>query len=359
MKLAVLSDSHYGVRNDNPIYNVQSGKFFKELFFPTIKSRGIKHVFHLGDVYDRRKYVNFHTAQICHDQFLAPLKELGLETHILRGNHDQYHKNSYDVNALKTLIGPLSDSYNIKLYDEAVDIKLSDGTDILMVPWICDQNSDSSLTAITNSKSQICFGHLELNGFEMFKGIMADHGLSPELFKKFDIVASGHYHHRSVKDNVHYLGSPYEFYWSDWNDPRGFHIFDTETREFEFIQNEDTLFKMIQYDDVIGKDDIKNQDFTEFTNSYVKIVCTNKTNLYDFDVYLDKIKNASPIDVTIVEDVSLFSDTIEEAEINEAEDTITILSSYIDGLNMNVETENMKALMKNIYAEAIATGDII
>ena len=102
---------------------------------------------------------------------------------------------------------------------------------------------------IKNSKAQVAFGHLEVEGFAMYKNYVAGTGLQPSIFNRYEIVASGHYHHKSSKDNIHYLGAPYEITWNDYDDPRGFHIFDTETRDMEFIKNKYRLFEKIYYDD--------------------------------------------------------------------------------------------------------------
>ena len=45
------------------------------------------------------------------------------------------------------------------------------------------------------------------------------------------------------------LGNPYQMFWNDVDDKRGFHIFDTETNELEFIENPYTIFERIYYED--------------------------------------------------------------------------------------------------------------
>ena len=61
---------------------------------------------------------------------------------------------------------------------------------------------------------------------------------------------SGHFHHKSDDGQIYYLGPPYQIYWNDFDDPKGFHIFDTDTRELERIVNPYTLFSKIFYDDI-------------------------------------------------------------------------------------------------------------
>ncbi len=163
----------------------------------------------------------------------------------------------------------------------------------------------------------------------MYKGVVGnDHGFDSKLFDKFDVVMSGHFHHKSTKGNINYLGAPYEMTWSDYNDPRGFHIFDTESRELTFIQNPFPMFHKVLYDDVNKTmEEVIEQDFSGFSNSFVKLIVRNKTNPYWFDIVVDKIEKTGVLDLQIVED-HLNLDLEDDADIvDEAEDTLVQFSS--------------------------------
>ena len=128
-----------------------------------------------------------------------------------------------------------------------------------MMPWICAENYDESMLELKNNSAALCMGHFEIAGFTMHRGMTSDGGLSREIFRKFDMVFSGHFHHRSTSDNISYLGNPYELTWQDYNDTRGFHLFDLSTRTLEFIPNPNVMFHRIVYDD-------KVESITEITN---------------------------------------------------------------------------------------------
>jgi len=348
MKVALVTDTHYGARNDAPHFYDYFQKS-NDVFFNTLAERGISHIVHLGDLFDRRKYINFVTAKRARQDFLDRVNLFDFK--IITGNHDVYFKNTNEVNSLDEMLRSYG---SINIYTNPTEINLG-GTDVLLLPWICADNAELSNRMISDTKAQVCFGHLELAGFEMHKGTISIDGLDRRLFNKFDLVASGHFHHKSTADNINYLGAAYELNWSDYNDPRGFHIFDTETRSLEFIQNPYSIFKMIVYDDTKI---IVDENYEYLRNCYVKVVVLNKTNPYLFDIVLDRISLVSPADISVIEDLSAFGETDDSSEINQTEDTITILNNYIGSLTLSLDQDKLKSMMKNIYDEAQTLSNV-
>jgi len=306
----------------------------------------------MGDLFDRRKFINFNTLHLCRQYFFGQCQILGIKVHTLLGNHDIAFKNTLEVNSTGLL---LNEYENVEYYDSFETAEF-DGVLIDVVPWICDDNEDKIFEQMKQSKAQICFGHFEIAGFEMDRGNVCDHGLDKKLLSKYDMVLSGHFHHKSTNDNITYVGTPYEMTWSDYNDPKGFHIFDTNTREMEFVRNPFTMFNKITYDDSdTDFEHWKNYDYNEKRNTYVKVVVLNKQNPFLFDHVIDSLYKAGVSDLSIVED---FNDLIVENDeeiINQAEDTMTILSKYIDNLELDVQPEKLKTLMRELYVEALNT----
>jgi DNA repair exonuclease SbcCD nuclease subunit len=350
-KIALITDSHAGIRNDNPSFHHYQQQCFN-WFLDYIDKNEIKYVIHLGDLLDRRKYVQFLTARRLREDFIEPLEERRVETHIIQGNHDSYYKNSHEVNALDELVRGRYKYIHTYSVPTLIDIA---GFPVQLLPWITDSNYDESIEAITKPKAQIAFGHLELNGFQMHRGVISDHGLVRDLFDKFDHVYSGHYHHRSTVGNITYLGAFAEYTWSDYGDPRGFSVFDTDTRKVEFHQNPYRMFRLMKYDDVEDPnivEKIQKTDYTPYCNTYVKLVVVNKTNPYSFDMLFDALYKAGPLDINIIEDPNVLLDNEEDAEIDEAEDTPTILRKYISGLTLPVDGVRMTKFMLDVYQEA-------
>ena len=345
-KIALVTDTHFGARSDSIPFDNFFKKFYDEVFFPEIDKRGIRYIMHLGDCFDRRKYINFNTLSSCRSYFFDEIKKRGIELHMIVGNHDTFFKNTNDVNSPSLL---LKDYDNIVAYTGPTEYE-ADGSSILLMPWICTDNYNECMEAMKTTKAQIMFGHFEIAGFQMYKGHENDEGFDPGLFTKFDCVFSGHFHHRSSSGNITYLGNPYELTWADYDDPRGFHIFDTQSRELEFVQNPYGIFNKIYYND--EETDPRGIDLTPYANTHVKLVVVKKTDLYKYDQFIERLYKVNPLELKIIEDLSEFeSDALGEQEVD-LEDTVTLLSQYVDSLDTEADKERIKTLMKTLYVEA-------
>ena len=352
MKICILGDTHFGMRGDSLEFHRYYQKFYDEVFFPYLIENKVDTVFQLGDLFDRRKFINFNSLYLCRKYFFDKLAENNIKLYTLLGNHDVAFKNTLEVNS-STLL--LKDYDNITIYDEFATVSF-DGVEVDVVPWLCADNEEEINQQMKASKSQICFGHFEIDGFEMDRGNLFQGGIDRKSLNKYDIVLTGHFHHRSDDGHIYYVGTPGEITWSDYNDPRGFHIFDTDTRDLEFIVNPFRMFHKITYDD--GATDFeywKAYDYDQYKDTYVKVIVLNKQNPYLFDNVIDNLYKAGISDLSIIEDFTEITLDDDQDLIDQAEDTMTILSKYIDNLTLNVESEKLKTLMREIYIEALNT----
>ena len=346
MKIAIITDTHFGARNDNQNFNEYFYKFYEKVFFPTLKERGIKTCVQMGDVVDRRKFISYKIANDFRNRFIKRFGELGIDLHIIIGNHDTYYKNTNEVNAMEELVG----KYRHKIYTEP-EVVTFDDIRIQFIPWINAGNHNASMAALSRSPASIAMGHLEINGFEMQKGFPMSGSHDKELFRRFDTVFSGHFHHKSDDGQIFYLGTPYEIYWNDYQDPKGFHIFDTATRELERIVNPYGIFEKIYYDD--SENDYSKHKFSKYRDKYVKLIVVNKKDLYGFDQFVDKLLKADAYEVKIIEDFSeLDPANVSDEIIEKTEDTMTLLENYIDELDVTLDKERLKGTMRSLYTEA-------
>ena len=351
MKIALLNDTHFGARNDSPAFLEYFMRFYNEQFFPYLEKNNIKTLIHLGDVTDRRKFINFKTAHAFRQKFMKRLWEMKVDTHIIVGNHDTYFKNTNEVNSVSELCTTYDGVNEPWIYTNPKEVELG-GCRMLFLPWICDDNYEESIYAIDNSTSEICMGHLEIKGFEMQKGIVNEQGLERSQFKRFEKVISGHFHKKSDDGHIYYLGAQYEQTWSDYKDPKGFHIFDTETRELERISNPLRIHKKFIYND--KDNDYSKVDLSEFNNTFVKVFVTNKTDEDMFNKVLDGLhNNINAHEIMVIEDLNTdLGASVREDILEQGEDTLTFLGNYIDQADTELDKQKLKQHIKEIYVEA-------
>lgn len=345
-KFIVLGDCHFGVRGDSLKFHAYMEKFYRDFLFPYMEQNQIKVIYQLGDLFDRRKFVNFNTLAECKRYFFDELKTRGIQLITLLGNHDIFWKESLAVNAQSLILGEYD---NITVIDKPTRMH-EDNASIDLIPWICKENENDVFEFIDSSKSDLCLGHFEIAGFPMYRGMHSEEGLSHEMFAKYERVLSGHYHTRSKQENIEYVGTPYEMTWQDASDPKGFSVFDTETRQLEFHQNPFTIHEKIEYNDK----DVEPIDLTtiEIKDKYIKLVVINKTDLYKFDRFVNQLYEQEPYEVKIIEDLSEFNEGTIDAEIS-LTDTLSIVDSYIDSLQAEGNKEAIKSFVKGLYIEAI------
>jgi len=350
MKIALITDTHFGARNDSDVFNDYFFKFYDNTFFPYLEEHNIKHCIHLGDITDRRKFINFKTLQKFRHDFIWRLGRMGVDTHVIIGNHDTYFKNTNEVNSMETLFTGFDGQNEPWIHAEPAHIIIDD-VKFLFVPWICADNYDHTMKVISETDAEIVLGHLEVRGFTMYKGFTNfDHGLDRKIFDRFELVCSGHFHHKSTQGNITYLGNPYQMTWSDYGDPRGFHIFDTETREIEFVENPYSIFAKLEYND--RDKSYENFDPSDFKDKYVKVVVINKINAKVFDKVVDLLYNVGVHELKIVEDFSDFDATFVDDKNLKLDDTLDLLNTYVDEVDTTADKQRIKTDMKRLYVEA-------
>lgn len=349
MKIAVLNDTHCGIRNSSDIFLNNANKFYDDIFFPYCIKHNIKQIVHLGDYYDHRKFVNFKALNSNRKHFLNRLRDLGMIMDIIPGNHDTYYKNTNDLNSLKELLGHFMNEIHIVMKPTVMEygsLKLA------LLPWITPENNDESINFIKNCKADWLGGHLELSGFNLMAGIINQHGMDHNIFNRFEKVLSGHFHTKSQKDNVMYLGSQMEFFWNDAHDPKYFHVVDTETRDIEAIRNPHTLYERIYYDDTVN--DYASMDINFLDNKFVKIFVKNKQDLFTFDRFVDRIQNRKIHELKIAENFDEFIGQNVEDEKISLEDTSTLLDSYVESVDTDLDKDRIKINMRKLLTEAQA-----
>jgi DNA repair exonuclease SbcCD nuclease subunit len=316
------------------------------VFFPYLDNHGIKHIIHMGDFMDRRKFVNFQTLHEVRNKFIKALSDRGIVMDLILGNHDVYYKNTIEINSPNELF---YDHKNIIVHDKPIIMMLGK-TAVGYVPWIAKGNQEECFDFMKTAPVKILFGHFEISGYEAVRGVEHHEGMDASMFSGYDAIYSGHFHCKQSKGNIHYLGTQYQMTFSDLNEVKGFHIFDTETLGMEFIENPYQMFHQLPYDDLA-------QDYTiynckDFKDTFVKIVIKNKTKPIMYDNLIDRL-NMTPVHGITVVDASEKTKNAANVQVDMSKDTLSLICDEIDTMENVIDPSRLKGLIREIYAESL------
>lgn len=340
MKVAIITDTHFNFKKGNQIFHDYFEKFYNEVFFPTLEKLGIDTVIHLGDIFDNRRATDYWSIDWTKKVILDPLKKY--QVHLVLGNHDIFYKNTNKLNSPELLIG---DYKNIKIYSEPTTVEVC-GKKVLFIPWITPESESKTIAAIQNTSAKVAMGHLELTGFYAHRGHIQESGRDKSAFNKFDQVFSGHYHTRSDDGKIYYLGNPYQLYWNDYGDSRGFTIWDTETGKLTPVNNPFEMFKICNYDEENIEEELQS-----YSGCIVKLVVKNKKDQKKFDKFLDSLIKTQPYELKIIENIKI-NEEFDSDEIVEKEDTLSLLKRYVDESEIGLNKNRIKELIQSIYQES-------
>lgn len=353
MKIALLNDTHAGIRNSSEIFSDNANTFYEKVFFPYCIENDIKTIIHLGDFFDDRKNINIKSLHSIRKNFLQKLRDHGMHMDIIFGNHDVFYKNSNELNSLKEVLGYWVNEVNIVTSPRVLEYG---GMKLALLPWITSDNYAESMKFVESAPADWLLGHLELSGFEVLKGVEMKEGMDKKLFSRFERVLSGHFHTKSEQDNVTYLGSQLEFTWADAHDDKFFHVLDTKTREIESVRNPHTLYERIYYDDSMGAGKYQEMDLAYLVGKFVKVVTISKADLFTFDEFIDKIQKQDILKLQIAESFAEFvgenvGDADEEINLEETEE---LLDSYVEAVDTGLNKDKLKKMMRSLHTEALA-----
>jgi DNA repair exonuclease SbcCD nuclease subunit len=344
MKAVILNDTHFGYKNDSPIMLEYFLSFFEKQLFPYLKENNIKTIFHLGDLFDRRKYINFKTLNQVQERFLNPLMEMGIKCIIICGNHDTYYKNTNKVNSLNELVTHYP---NWSVYSEPTEIQLTTGC-VALLPWVNPENESAAAEFLQNTTCTVLLGHLELCGFQSIRGVFVEQGYDSKHFDKFEYVLSGHYHVKSSRDNIHYLGTQYQMAFSDVWEEKGFHVFDFQNRTFEFVQNTDRIFYTLDY----YEESTEKLNYEQFKDKHVKIFIKSKTKQPIFEKYIDKFYEVGVAELVVSEEVSSNPELV---AVDVHKDTLQLLHEEIETVtDKSIDKTTLASIINAAYNSALS-----
>lgn len=361
MSIAKIGDTHVGSRSGSQHVRDFIKSYLINYFIPEVQDAGIKKIFSMGDFFDVRKFMYGRDKDWLDQELIPALRAAGITWDGIIGNHDITLADDNRINWPSYLQDTAPDVFTF--YAEPTVVEY-DGVPVLLMPWINKTNYEQCLKAIVETTAEYMFGHLELEGFQMYQGSVCTEGqISVELLRKFKRVDTGHFHTRSQDGNIRYLGSPYHLTWEDYKDGtnRGFYIDDLVKNEVMFIENMEhqSMFRVVEYDYSKLENDEKakaNWKDPEWLNDslglrgqIVRIVVENRDNSRHYQSFTDAIKRVQCIDYNFIDKtVTVQANEVTVTEEMIATDAVEVIKKDIND-SPNIERKNNVCKLAEAY----------
>ena len=343
MKFIRLGDTHLGVKQGSDVMLDFQINYLRNLLDYCVKN-DIGRIYQLGDLFDVRKYVYVNAFTRLND-LICDYPDV--EWVWAPGNHDQTTKNDLSLSAGYMLAKTCPNfTAHRKFHTETID-----GKKITIVPWLCEEN-EKEWDKLKNEGTDLIMGHFDIASFPFYQGVESTHGLPMEDFKMFSQVASGHFHTRSKRGNIEYLGSPYHLTWADYKDGtnRGFDVFDTATMTADKVNNTDdqSIFVSVDYKNVFG-------DTTSLKDKIINVNVYDKT---DASAYHDFIKTVDNLSLSFKTNDLTLKEMVEAKDKEQMVefDRLNQILNFVASQDQTV-VEGLPEIMKDLYNKATSDDE--
>lgn len=361
--IAFITDTHFGSRSFNKSLFEMQMQFFEKQLFPFLLKNGVKDVVHTGDCFHNRNIVDWYIFNGVKKRFFKWFEDNDIRLHLLVGNHCSYYKSTIETNSLTETTKEFS---RVKVYDTPETTKIGPYTFHFM-PWIVDESK------VTFPDADVLCGHFDVSGLQLMRGIYSTDGYAIDTFKKYKIVASGHYHITSKRSNFYMVGTQYQTGWGDYCIDKGFYTLD-DSFGMKYHQNTvSPRFVKIFYTEagdevkikVVGERGEKPRDASKddllsvVRKNYCKLVVEKVLDQAAFESFFTslQLKSRDGFKIEIVdanEVIESFDFEELEEKIRDESDTLEVMHSFVAGMTLDetISKDIVTNLLSQLYREA-------
>jgi len=328
-KVVVVGDIHYG--RDPVIDSVISDRM--NLIMDYMDKNGIQDLIQVGDLSDKRSGFNTEGTASIYDQFLTRFHDSNFRMVCTVGNHDCVFKSTNYPNTPMVLFK--NTAKDRVVWTEAQEFP--EFKDCVFVPWGCPIPE--------NKPGYFVFGHFEISGFEMSRGIVDTRGLAVENLERYSKIFSGHYHRHCDRGNVVYVGSLVDLDFDSYNTWHGFYVLDLVTRKYEKVEFEDPIHIKIVY---------KGPETTlpdgDYSRNIVRIIRASS------DGYEEFIKKVKAMNVYKLSEQYMDTDVQDiftEEKLAEIEGPMDLMNEFLEKKTFGLDPNNLKSVARIIYNKAM------
>ena len=331
-KIFLLSDIHFGIRQNSVDWLKIHKDYFENFFIPNIKSKYQKGdiLFILGDIFDNRNNVNV----LIQNYVIKIFKKLQsiLPVYILVGNHDIYFKHTNDINSIKIL-----EPYVEKIFTK-VNIFNFEGHSILIMPWVEELEDEKKLFETYNNKCDYVFAHTEFKGLKHNKYSTIENGIDITNDLNYERYFSGHIHTRQQTDKIVYTGNPFHMSRNDVNTKKGIYIFTPEDNKYEFIVNDHSpkyIRKSVTQIAEMTVEEFENTIRNNFVDIIIPMEMSSHLTYNNFH-HFKNIAKLINLEIQDTYNLKIVDTEIDNEDINNF-NIDTLLSDYINTQNFSTD----------------------
>ncbi len=345
----IISDTHFGARNNNVEWLDRMISYFEDYFIPIVKEnyRPGDILIHCGDVYDNRQSINLLVLHKTLDLF-EKFSNIFDDVYVIAGNHDIMRKNTNEISSLDSL------KYipNVNIYKEPVVLKTKD-TECLLMPWRKSENDEKLV--INGSNADYLFCHTTIQGAKFDKYRHSGAGINATECTQFKKVYTGHIHLSQEHKNIRYVGNPYQMTRSDANNMKGFWCMDLTNGEETFYENlYSPKFVKIYVNKAL--ENTLGEILSSTENNFVDVYVPNDYLMkYQVTALIDEISKVSKrLDVIPFEIDDNHNMEEYDLDYDKTLDTYNLCEKYVGSMSLDEPTKKkVLKTLKKAYLEAI------
>lgn len=334
MKYLLVGDSHWGISGCNQSMIQQNINVWNYIF-SIAESHNVEAIIDCGDFLDKRKEIDANLLDIINKNVM---EKLPCPLYLTVGNHNLYYRDNSLVNNISIFKKMFPN--DVEVVDKPMSLETID-----LIPWVNKDNVDEISKYINDSMNDYCVGHFELNGFNFDKVRVAtvnDEKISKSKLGKYKKVFSGHYHIRSEKDNILYVGTPHQLTWIDEGVEKYIYILDTDSGDITELVVPFEMFKQIE----IKEDNWDYYCTDELKGKKVRILYDDTFDSKLFNDIQTRFIQINP-DIQFIRKATPKKKDV-EIKLDESKN---LLDSILDYVN-NIKPENqdkIESLIKKVY----------
>jgi DNA repair exonuclease SbcCD nuclease subunit len=348
MHLLISSDLHNGHPGGHPHAVIWAMDIMRQY----ATENKIENVVIAGDLFHDRSSINIQVLNEVYD-FFTRAREAKQCWFAICGNHDEFLKNSWEINSLHPLQDKLTVIENIKPLVFGIQ-------KIWFVPFIYQEKEYMEKIKEIEDKNDvsndILITHIGVNNAKLNECFLLKNWSFVNFDNsKFKKIYAGHFHCHQDIGKLTYPGSPIPFRFDEGVVEHGFMVHDTDTNTHKFIKIYDICERYSSerppdYVSIIDKDLGKNLKWAKGNN--VRIIQSRDYTTTELTKMREILVGKGALKVSFLLRQKQITEAKEAVSVKKLSSPETLFEAYIKHDKPELDEKLLKSLLSKIAVEA-------